>query len=384
MTRTRGVWALAFFLLSACLFAASSDPFHYEEKSLGPAEIKYVAGVPVLFVQGSPEEIGDQIARVAASQTPQLFHYPRDVLRLVGLEAAWPVLLATGKRMAPQFPADYRREIDAMVQAGLDRDLLIVANTMFDIKKLVGCSSLLVSRELSHTGGPLLGRNLDFPSCGYLHQYSLVTIYRPNGKRAFASIGFPGAVGCLSGINDAGLALAVHEVYTAGDGSPRFDPEGVPYAMCFRRLLEECATVAEAVDLLKSMKRSTMMDLVICDRQGGAVLEVTPKNVIVRPPHQGLAECTNHFLSAEVKPEKQENVYLTLDRFRTLEQARKLDKIGTKEIQKYLHEANLGEHTLQTMIFEPAAMKLHLAFGSCPSSALPMKTLDLERFLKMP
>ena len=40
--------------------------------------------------------------------------------------------------------------------------------------------------------------------------------------------------------------------------------------------------------------------------------------------------------------------------------------------------ANQGKFTLQTMIFEPAALKLHLAIGECPSSALPLKELDLK------
>jgi hypothetical protein len=30
------------------------------------------------------------------------------------------------------------------------------------------------------------------------------------------------------------------------------------------------------------------------------------------------------------------------------------------------------------MVFEPAELKLHLAIGACPTSALPMKTLDLS------
>jgi hypothetical protein len=38
---------------------------------------------------------------------------------------------------------------------------------------------------------------------------------------------------------------------------------------------------------------------------------------------------------------------------------------------------NMGPLTLQTMIFEPRSLKLHLAIGSCPSSKLPLKTLEL-------
>jgi hypothetical protein len=38
---------------------------------------------------------------------------------------------------------------------------------------------------------------------------------------------------------------------------------------------------------------------------------------------------------------------------------------------------NQGPLTIQTMIFEPDSLRLHLAIGSCPSSKLPLKELDL-------
>src|SRR5262249_7170629 len=137
-------------------------------------------------------------------------------------------------------PDDYRRELDAVAKfGGVDRDGVLVGNTFADVKKVGGCSALLVSPDKSATGGPLFGRNLDYPTLGFLHEYSLVTVFRPTGKHAFASIGFPGLIGCLSGMNDAGLALAVLEVYKSNDDSPAFDPQGTPYAMCFRRILEE-------------------------------------------------------------------------------------------------------------------------------------------------
>src|SRR5205807_4621051 len=142
-------------------------------------------------------------------------------------------------------------------------------NTMFDLKKFFACSALVVEPERSATRGLLLGRNLDYPSLGYIEQYSLVTVYRPRGKHAFASIGFPGVIGCLSGMNDAGLALGVLEVFQVKDRSEKFDASGTPYALCYRRLLEECATVDEAEKLLRAMKRTTTTNLVICDKKGG-------------------------------------------------------------------------------------------------------------------
>jgi len=101
-------------------------------------------------------------------------------------------------------------------------------------------------------------------------------------------------------MNDAGLALAILEVYTSNDDSLKFDPKGTPYAMCYRRILEECSTVAQAEELLRSMKRTTRNNLAVCDRNGGAVFEVTPKNVVVRPPEGDICNCTNHFRTKEL------------------------------------------------------------------------------------
>ena len=152
----------------------------------------------------------------------------------------------------------------------MDRQTGIVGNTIMDTyRDFLGCSSLLVSAEKSATHGPLLGRNLNFFTLGVLNKYSLVTVHRPRGKHAFASVGLPGIMGCLSGMNDAGLTLAVHQVNRAADGSPLFNPKGMPYTMCFRRILEECTTIEEAEKLLRSIPRSTMLSLDVCDRTAG-------------------------------------------------------------------------------------------------------------------
>src|SRR5262249_25255865 len=156
----------------------------------------------------------------------KLLEFPRELVKKEKAELVWPLLLATAKGMEPQFPPDHLKELDAMVkEARADRDLALFGNTFPDISKAAGCSSLIVGKERSATGGPLFGRNLDYPTLGYLEHYSLVTVRRTKGKHAFASIGFPGMIGCLSGINDAGLALAVHEVRKTRDDSPALDPK---------------------------------------------------------------------------------------------------------------------------------------------------------------
>src|SRR5205823_5823176 len=126
-------------------------------------------------------------------------------------------------------PPEYRREIEAMVKAsGFKRDLIIVANCYIDLAKLGGCSTVVIEPARSATGKLLFGRNLDLPPLDRLHEFSLVNIYRPKGKRSFAAIGYPGLIAGTSAMNDAGICMATNEIYHAADGSPRFDPEGKP------------------------------------------------------------------------------------------------------------------------------------------------------------
>jgi hypothetical protein len=379
MSRLRTVAPL---LLLGCLLSAghvcAADESRYSDGKEGAGELKHINGVPVLILEGTPEEMGKQTVALTGKPLEKLLNFPKDLVKHEKAEALWPLFVAAAKAMEPQFPADHLKEMDAGVTAArVDRNLPLLANTFPDISKAYGCSSIIVGKERSATGGPLFGRNLDYPTLGYLDQYSLVIVRRPKGKHAFASIGFPGMIGCLSGINDAGLALAVHEVRKTKDGSPGLDTKGIPYTLAFRRLLEECSTVAEAEKLLRDMKRTTMLNLAVCDKNGGAIFEFTTKNVVVRPPEADVCTCTNHFCSKEL------GAGVHCDRLPKLDVARdEKGKMGLAEVAKKLNAVNQGGATLQTMVFEPATLKLHLAIGKCPTSALPLKEIDLAPLLK--
>jgi isopenicillin-N N-acyltransferase like protein len=365
---------------SAATAVRADPPFRYPEGRSGTGELKYVNGLPVLTVGGTPEEIGTAIGALALSPARRMQEYPHDLARHFHAGGLWGLLVRAGQRMVERFPDDYRVELETLAKAGYaKRDNIVAGNTLFDVKKFLCCSALLVEPERSGTGGPLLGRNLDYPSLGYAHDYSLVTVYRPAGaKHAFASIGFPGLVGCLSGMNDAGLAVAVLEVFQVKAGRKRFDSAGLPYALCYRRLLEECATVAEAEALLAKMKRTTITNLVVADRERVAVFEITPRHVVVRPPEAGTCVCTNHFCSATLRPRTSVNLFATNDRYRALDTARSSrDVLGVADLQHALHAASMKSSTMQTMVFEPAELRLHLAIGTCPSSAAEMKLLNL-------
>ncbi|HVS34059.1 MAG TPA: C45 family peptidase [Gemmataceae bacterium] len=365
--------------------AEKDEPFHYPCCKLADgAELNYVNDLPVLTVSGSPEQIGAAVGSLALKPSARILSYTRDLLRADGIEFTWPLFVANGKGMAKHIPAEYRAEMDAIAKAsGADPDVVTVANTFFDLKNTFECSALLIEAPRSATGGVLFGRNLDYPSMGYIHQHTLVTVYRPTGKHAFVSVGFPGLVGVLSGMNDAGLCLAVLEVYDAKDGEPRYNGQGVPYALCHRRLLEDCTTIAEAKKVLESMPRTSLLNLAIADKTGTAVFEITPKQVVQRSSEQAVCTCTNHFCSAAVRPAAEDVPFNSVGRLHTLDKVRGGEaKLGVEDLHQQLHAVNQGVETLQTMVFEPANLRLHLAFGKMPASAGQLHELDLAPLFK--
>ncbi len=383
--RNRASWLLPIFLfflaLSAALaMATAEEPARpFQEGRSGEGELRYINDLPVLIVAGAPEEIGRQKAALTGEVVKKILEYPRQLLQRAHRQDRLEKCKEMCKSLTPQLPEDYRREMRAFADlAGIDREAGTLGNMLVNVYRgSFSCSSLIVDAQHSAAGGPLFGRNLDFYTLSLLDKYNLVTVHRPKGKHAFVSIGFPGLFGCLSGMNDAGLALAVHEVFFSRDGSPMFNPKGVPYTFCFRRILEECTIVEEAEKLLRTTERTTLLNLAVCDREKSAVLEMTPKTVAVRRPIDGILACTNHFRTDELAL----TLFTRCPRYYKLIQSRKLDRLDVADVAKKMNEVNMGRLTVQTMIFEPAALRLHLAIGSCPASALPLKPLDLKPLL---
>jgi isopenicillin-N N-acyltransferase like protein len=372
------IWSIVLgFALLALLSASAAvaaEPRAFTERRSGGGELKYINDLPVLTVSGTPEEMGRQSAALTGEVVKKLVGYPEALLRQRSKPKAPYVAMC--KKLAPQLSAAHREELlAALDQLGVDRDDGLLGNLLPDVYRGgFACSSLTIEPSRSGTKGLLFGRNLDFYTLGILDKYGLVTVRRPTGKHAFVTVGFPGMLGCLSGMNDAGLAVAVHEVFVTNDGAPIFNPKGEPYTFCFRRILEECTTAAEAEKLLRAAPRTTLLSLAVCDRRGGVVLEMTPRSVVPRHGDDGILACTNHFRTAEL------GVPLTTwcPRYQKLMESRKLERLDVADVAKKLDEARMTWLTVQTMVFEPATLKLHLAMGKCPSSALPLKLLDLK------
>jgi len=367
---------LAVWLGQATL-AAAREPLEFEPGRHGEGSLVMVGNVPVVVVRGTPEQMGEQLGALTAGPLADIAARQEAILSGFGLPARSPLLLSLGGILANRIPPNHLAELKAVGKSsGVGYDFLVLGNVVYDIAKIGGCSALMVDGPHSATGQTVFGRNMDFPSLGFLDRVGMVVVYRGEGKHALASITFPGFLGCISGMNDAGLAVAQLEVNEASDGSPRFDPAGTPLAFCFRRVLEECATVDEAEKLLGTIHRTSMCNMAICDRETMAVLEITTKSVVRRAAEQGFCACTNHFRTDSLGPARE------CRRYESLSKAFDAPRLTLDDVVKKLDEANQRQLTIQTMIFEPGTLQLRLALGAPPVSAKPLQLVDLAPLLK--
>jgi hypothetical protein len=379
---------VCFLVLAALLLspgpATAAEPFRFPEARHGKGELKYVKGVPVLYLAGKPEEIGEQMGVLALRHAAQFGDAVQGTVKAHAGDVGWALATRLADGIFAKFPEEYRQEVEAMARAGkVDRDVLVVANTIWDLRGLRlqqgrGCAGLAVEPARSATGGPLLGRNMDTPALGKMSEIGLVVVCRPDGKQPFVAPGFPGLLVCMCGMNAAGLALGCDDATGAADGAPTFSAAGVPSLVAQRRVLEGCKTIEEAEKWLRAHPSMVQGVVPACDLRAAVVVEVTPKTVAVRKATDGLVCCTNHFLADGLR------VGDDCPRLRALEKARQLKALSVADVAARMHAANQGEWTLHTMVFEPKRGVLHVAFGHGKKSAteFPLAELDLSAALK--
>lgn len=376
MNMRRSTWMVSLCMALIASTASGETPAFLEKQVTGGA-LREINHVPVLELSGTPQKIGQQEAELAADRAKSLLGFGPALVKRRGASAFWNLHVIASKSLVENADPRFRDEMASFQKtSGLSSDELIASQTLYDTMSVFGCSSLIVPANKSATGGPLLGRNFDYASLGLLHENDLLKIVRPEGKYAFASVSFPGCFGVVSGMNEHGLALVLHEVRQSADGSSRYNSEGVPTLIALRQVLEECKTVDEAKELLTKLPRTTMYNLAVCDPQGGAIFEITTKQVVMRR-EEGINACTNHFRAEGLSLTK------SCDRFATLMKEEPA-KYTIDRVFRKLGEVAQNESTFQTMIFEPKGLVLHLAIETRPSTDGLLRKIDLKPLFEKP
>lgn len=363
---------------AAAAMEATAAERAYVEATHGPASLKYHGDMPVLSVVGSPAAIGEQMGALAKPALERLQGQADAIVDAWGVRVVWPLMLKTANLAVKRFPPDHLAEIEAMsAAAGVERELFIAGHVMPDVLRMRGCSDIVVEPARSATGRLIFGRNTDTPPLADFNRYWLAVIFRPQGKHAFVSLGMPGMVGASAAMNDAGLCLGQNSIYAAADESPAFDPSGSPTILNTRRILEECATVDEAEELVREMKWCAATLICVADREQGRVFEITPRTVRTRDAQAGFCAATNEL--------RTDDLCVTRDCWRMSRLAeltaagREISPDGVADL---LDRVNQGEYTATSAIFEPASLRAHVVAGPGPVTRLPRTILDGEILFK--
>lgn len=133
------------------------------------------------------------------------------------------------------------------------------------------------------TGNDYMVRNYDYQPKTYEGRY---IVYQPTDK-GYAVIGpSQRMTGRMDGMNEKGLAMGYNFMHRKKPG------DGFVCNMIGRLILENCASVEEAIALLKAIPHRHSFSYVLLDEKGETfIVEASPRQVRVRTANM----CTNHF-----------------------------------------------------------------------------------------
>jgi len=345
----------------------------FEEASYGKGHLSIRNGVPVLYLAGTPREIGAQYGHLLKDQ---IRHVIQAWLRpMYPGEGDWEKAVAEAKALEPFIPEPYVQEMKAAAgAAGMDYEAILVAHTFTETSRMdymFFCSGVIAFGPATGDGRCYHARNFDFPSRGVITPGTIVMVYHPEGKIPFASIGAPVMMGVVSGLNDKGISLSTNYIIGWPKGG------GIPQMMLYRKIMEESHTLDTAVAVLKQAKRSGANIMLIASADNGMVCEYTRDRVEIRRAENGLVYATNHFRKIK-KPSG-------CDRFLTISDmvGAQSGKINLARPRWILRSTALGRLNCQAMIFEPGAKAIHVAITDThPAAEGPYKTLTAKELFE--
>ncbi|TMQ14483.1 MAG: hypothetical protein E6J90_26845 [Deltaproteobacteria bacterium] len=388
----------------------------------GNASLAWLGGVAVLHVAGDAHAIGASHGRLLA---PWLRPIAAAIAPAIAATVPDDGMLGSathGMRLAWRwrFVDDGLIDADRRMVAGLARgaaasgaalgyDELLRDQAALDVgapsprsdqagQHTIARSLTLIGAQAQSPARVWIGRAVALPGLddGGDSALPVVTIARPDGRIAWASVGWPGLLGVITGINAEGIAVMVDPARTV---DVRVTRTARPIALLARTVLEQARTLDDAIKLIEGSATLGSAVFAVVDGTTGKWVQVerTPSKAIVerspRSPALGDVLTTNA-LSGDPENDRTKRMPTTQSR---TERAQKLlraplpdvaamaavlrDRRGPDDSPRAPgHRGAIDDgRAVQTAILDPALLALWVAD---PRAAGRMRALDLRHELR--
>ena len=249
----------------------------------GQGLLGQVNGKRVLFVSGTPEQMGRAHGRLLAELVPNVM--PR-TMALVGAGLAvkkgewfYDRIEEIYRRAGPHTPERFLRECRAMAAAaGITERAALSGNFFPD---LFHCSGVAVRNTGRAEGRVIHARVLDYMRDIHLQNYTVLQVFQPADGIPWMSVGYAGFLGTVTAMNLKGVAIG--EMGGKGEG----DWDGMPMTFLMREVAERAENVEQALAIMRAVPRSCEYYYVISDASRNMVgVYATPSVVEVLGPGQ--------------------------------------------------------------------------------------------------
>lgn len=249
----------------------------------GKGRLELIDGTRVLFLKGSPEEMGKQHGKLLK---PQIHAVCDRILYGVGVGSSFVKgqwffgeIEGAEARLEPFMDKRFLREEDAIAHAASMHPQEARLANFFP--ELFHCSGFALMGNATKDGHIYHGRVLDYLRGVGLEENAVVIVHQPDGGRnAWVNLSYAGFVGSVTAMNEKGIAIGE----MGGRGSGQWD--GTPMAHLVREVMEKASTLDEAVALMKNSPRTCEYYYVISDGKTKTAVGIaaTPQTFQVLKP----------------------------------------------------------------------------------------------------
>lgn len=227
----------------------------------GKGRLEEHDGARVLFLEGTPEEMGRQQGVLMKKEIHRLVDR---ILYGVGVGSSFGKgrwffgeIEEAVRRTGPHIDPRYLREMDAMADAaGLEHEEMRLANFF---PELFHCSGFALLGNATVDGRMYHGRILDYLRGMGLEENAVVVVIKPDQGNAWVNVGYAGFTGSVTAMNEKQVSIGE----MGGRGEGHWD--GKPMAQLIREVMEKAGTIEEAVAIMKNSPRTCEYYYVIAD-----------------------------------------------------------------------------------------------------------------------